>query len=189
LHHGVGREIVGMVVDNAAIFGLLGALTGAGASTATAWLTQRSQLRREIAQRGYGERTRWTSDKREMFREIHIATNDWAHLLRRIVRRHAGEDVPPVSDNELKNAERRFHALLYDIALLGGAEVCDLIDKTEDELLRLTAVLGRATEYGPAGAPDDAAEAAASALVDDFPDLRGIRLRLMAAMRQELGVL
>jgi hypothetical protein len=177
-----------IVVDNAAIFGLLGALTGAGASTTTAWLTQRSQLRREITQRDHGERTRWTSDKREIFREIHVAANDWAHLLRRIARHHAGEDAPPVSDDELKHAERRFHALLYDAALLGGAEVCALVDQSEEELLRLTAVLGRKTEYGPAGSADDAAEAAARALADDFPDLRSIRLRLMAAMRHELGI-
>jgi hypothetical protein len=189
LSHVVDREIVGTVVDSAAIFGLLGALTGAGASTATAWLTQRSQLRREITQRDHGERTRWTSDKREIFREIHVAANDWAHLLRRIARRHVDEDAPPVSDDDLKHAERRFHALLYDAALLGGAGVCDLIDRTEEELLRLTAVLGRTTEYGPAASADDAAEAAARALVDDFPDLRSIRLRLMAAMRYELGIL
>lgn len=171
----------------AALIGVLGAVIGAGASIVAAWLTQRSQLRREIAQRDYGERTRWTNDKREIFREIHIAANDWAHLLRRIARHIANGDSPPVSDDELLQAERRFHALLYEAALLCGPEVCDLIDSTEDELLRITTTLGRSTEYGPAGSPDVAAEAAAKTLLNDFPNLRDIRLRLMVAMRHELA--
>ncbi|HEX6404914.1 MAG TPA: hypothetical protein VF003_17425 [Pseudonocardiaceae bacterium] len=180
------HAIIGAMDGSAALIGVLGAVIGAGASIVTAWLTQRSQLRREIAQRYYGERTRWTNDKREIFREIHIATNDWARLLRRIARQYATGDSRAVSNDELLQVERRFHALLYEAALLCGPEVCDLIDSTEDELLQLTTTLGRSTEYGPAGSPDVAAEAAAKILLDDFPNLRDIRLRLMAAMRYEL---
>ncbi|SEF37499.1 hypothetical protein SAMN05421837_11459 [Amycolatopsis pretoriensis] len=116
----------------------------------------------ESAQREYTELTRWTADKRILFRDIHVAANDWPDLLRR--------------------AERAFHSALYEAALLCGAEVCDLVDETEDELLRLTAALGRATDYLPAADPEHAAQAAAAALVEDFPALRD---RLMSAMRSE----
>lgn len=173
--------------DGPALFGVLGATLGAGASTITAWLTLRGQLRRELTQREYSELTRWTADKRAIFRDIHVMANDWAHLLRRVARRHTEPDLAAVSDDELREAERGLHAALYEAALLCGSEVCDLVDDTEEELLQLTAALGRSTDYLPAAPPEHAAQAAAAALADDFPALRDIRLRLMAAMRAELA--
>jgi hypothetical protein len=179
---------------NAAAIGFIGALVGAGVSIFTTWLTQRSQLQREQAQRKFGELTRWTNDKRVMFREIHVAANDWAHLLRRV----AGALCPdasgggyPVSDEELREVERRFHGLVYEAALLCGQQVCDLMDRAEGELLRLTVSLGRATEYDSAGPPEQA-ELMAKKVADedfDFPKLREIRLGLMTAMRAELTYL
>jgi len=175
------------MADGSALFGVLGAALGAGASTIAAWLTLRGQFRRELAQREYTELTRWTADKRAIFRDVHVAANDWAHLLRRVARQHAEPDLPLVSDDELRRAERAFHSVLYEAALLCGSEVCDRVDETEDELLRLTAALGRSTDYVPAASPEHAAQAAAVALADDFPTLRDIRLRLMCAMRAELA--
>ncbi|MFJ7217971.1 hypothetical protein [Amycolatopsis sp. NPDC098790] len=175
------------MADGSALFGVLGAALGASASTVAAWLTLRGQLRREVAQREYTELTRWTADKRALFRDIQVTANDWAHLLRRVARRHTEPGLAAVSDDELRRAERAFHAALYEAALLCGVEVCDLVDETEDELLRLTAALGRSTDYLPAAPPEQAAQAAAAALVDDFPTLRDIRVRLLSAMRSELA--
>lgn len=175
------------MADGSALFGVLGATLGAGASTLAAWLTLRGQFRRESAQRDYAELTRWTADKRALFRDIHVAANDWAHLLRRVARKHTEPDLTAVSDDELRRAERGFHSALYEAALLCGPAVCDLVDETEDELLRLTAALGRHTDYLPAALPEHAAQAAADTLADDFPALRDIRLRLMSAMRSELA--
>jgi hypothetical protein len=165
-------------MDPTALVGVLGALIGAGASTVTTWLAQRGERRRELAQRSYNERHRWTEDKRGIFRDLHVVTNDWAHLLRRVAR---DEDV---TASELRAVERAFHAQLYEAALVAGPEVCELVDDAEDELLRLTAALGRPTEYGPA-APDPAVKTAVA--TDDFLMLRDIRLRMMTAMRRELG--
>lgn len=174
-------------MSSAALIGVLGAFVGAGASTFTAWLTQRGQLRREVEQRRYDERTRWTNDKRDIFREIHVASNDWAHLLRKVARHRAVRGAPSADGNDLRQVERCFHGILYDAARLCGQNVCDGVDLLEDELLRLTMLLGVATEYGLPG-PDEAAdEAAALALAEDFPALREVRIRLMAAMRDELG--
>jgi hypothetical protein len=168
---------------NAAIItGLVGALVGAGASVFATWLTQRSQLQRELAQRRFGELTRWTSEKRVMFRDIHVATNDWAHLLRMVAR----DDGRPVSDEELREAEGRLHGLVYDATLLCSKQVYDLVDDAEEELLRLTVSLGRATQYDPAGSAEQAKLTAEKVAVEDFPELRKIRLRLMAAMQEEL---
>jgi hypothetical protein len=175
------------MADASALFGVLGAALGAGASTLAAWLTLRGQFRRELAQREHTELTRWTADKRALFRDIHVTANDWAHLLRRVARQHTEPDLATVSDDELRRTERGFHSALYEAALLCGSEVCDLVDETEDELLRLTAALGRSTDYSPAAPPAHAAPAAAAALADDFPTLRDIRLRLMSAMRSELA--
>jgi len=175
------------MADGSALFGVLGAVLGAGASTITAWLTLRSQFRRESAQREYAEITRWTADKRAIFRDIHVMANDWAHLLRRVARKHTEPDLAAVSDDELRRAERGFHAMLYEAGLLCGSEVCELVDDTEEELLQLTAALGRSTDYLPAAPSEHAAQAAAAALADDFPTLRDIRVRLMAAMRAELA--
>jgi hypothetical protein len=175
------------MADGSALFGVLGAALGASASTLAAWLTLRGQLRRELAQREYAELTRWTADKRALFRDIHVAANDWAHLLRRVARQYTEPDLAAVSDDELRRAERAFHSALYEAALLCGAEVCDLVDETENELLRLTAALGRSTDYLQAAPPDQATQAAAAASVDDFPTLRDIRVRLMSAMRSELA--
>ena len=47
-------------MNAAVITGLVGALVGASVSIFTTWLTQRSQLQRELAQRRFGELTRWT---------------------------------------------------------------------------------------------------------------------------------
>jgi hypothetical protein len=116
-----------------------------------------------------------------------MAANDWAHLLSRVARQHTEPDMAVVSDDELRRAERAFHSALYEAALLCGAEVCDLFDETEDELLRLTAALGRATDYLPPAHSEHAAREAAAALVDDFPVPRDIRVRLMSAMRSELA--
>jgi hypothetical protein len=167
--------------------GCLVQLWGRARAPSRAWLTLRGQLRRELAQREYAELTRWTADKRAFFRDIHVAANDWAHLLRRVARQHTEPDLEAVSDDELRRAERAFHSALYEAALLCGAEVCDLVDETEDELLRLTAALGRSTDYLQAAPPDQATQAAAAAFVDDFPTLRDIRVRLMSAMRSELA--
>jgi hypothetical protein len=165
-------------VETVAFIGILGALIGAGTSIATTWLVQRSQAHRELAQRAYDEQHRWTKDKREIFRDLHVSANHWTHLLRRIAR---GEDVPAA---DLRAVERSFHGLLYEAALLAGVEVCALVDEAENELLRLTAALGRPTEYG-AAAPDTAVQDAVAG--EDFPALRDIRVRLMAAMRRELS--
>ena len=165
-------------MNSTALVGVLGALIGASASTVTTWLAQRAERRRDLARRSYDERHRWTQDKRQVFRDLQMAANDWAHLLRRLAR---DEDVPA---SELRAAERSFHAHLYEAALVAGPEVCELVDDAEDELLRLTAALGRSTEYGLA-APDPVAKAAVT--TDDFPFLRDIRVRMMAAMRRELG--
>jgi len=176
---------------NAAAFGFVGALVGAGVSVFTTWLTQRSQLQRELAKREYGELTRWSSDKRMMFRDIHVGANDWAHLLRRVaslLHLDAGDGSNPVSDEELREVERRFHGLVYEASLLCGQQVRDLMDTAEGELLRLTVSLGRATEYEPAGSTEQAELMAKQVAHDnfDFPKLREIRLGLMAAMRAEL---
>jgi hypothetical protein len=117
------------MADSSALFGVLGAVVGAGASTITAWLTLRGQFRRELAQRQYTELTRWTADKRAIFRDIHVAANDWAHLLRRVARKHTEPDLTAVSDDELRRAERGFHAALYEAALLCGSAVTDLVDE------------------------------------------------------------
>lgn len=136
---------------NAAIItGLVGALVGAGVSIFTTWLTQRSQLQRELAQRRFGELTRWTNEKRVMFRDIHVATNEWAHLLRMVAR----DGGRPVSDEELREVEERLHGLVYDATLLCSPQVYDLVDEAEQELLRLTVSLGRATQYDPASQID-----------------------------------
>jgi hypothetical protein len=95
-------------MNAAVITGLVGALVGASVSIFTRWLTQRSQLQRELAQRRFGELTRWTSEKRMMFRDIHVATNDWSHLLRTMAR----DDARRVSDEKLQEVERRLHGLV-----------------------------------------------------------------------------
>jgi hypothetical protein len=166
----------------AIITGLVGALVGAGVSIFTTWLTQRSQLQRELAQRRFGELTRWTNEKRVMFRDIHVAINDWTHLLRMVAR----DGGRPVSDEELREVEGRLHGLVYDATLLCSPQVYDLVDEAEEELLRLTVSLGRATQYDPAGPTEQAKLMAKQVAVEDFPKLREIRLRLMAAMQAEL---
>ena len=166
----------------AVITGLVGALVGASVSIFTTWLTQRSQLERELAQRRFGELTRWTGEKRMMFRDIHVATNDWSHLLRRVAR----DDGRRVSDKELREVERRLHGLVYDATLLCSKPVYDLVDDAEQELRRLTVSLGRATEYDPAGSAEQARLIARHGAAEDFPALREIRLRLMNAMQAEL---
>jgi hypothetical protein len=98
------RSCDDLTMNAAVITGLVGALVGASVSIFTTWLTQRSQLQRELAQRRFGELTRWTSEKRMMFRDIHVATNDWSHLLRRMAR----DDGRGVSDEELREVERLF---------------------------------------------------------------------------------
>lgn len=176
------RSCDDLTMNAAVITGLVGALVGASVSIFTTWLTQRSQLQRELAQRRFGELTRWTSEKRMMFRDIHIATNDWSHLLRIIAR----DDDRPVSDEELREVERRLHGLVYDATLLCNQQVYDLVDDAEQELRRLTVSLGRATEYDPAGSPEQARLIARQVAAEDFPALREIRLRLMNAMQAEL---
>ena len=177
------RSCDDLTMNAAVITGLVGALVGAGVSVFTTWLTQRSQLQRELAQRRFGELTRWTSEKRVMFRDIHVATNDWSHLLR-VVARDGGR---PVSDEELREVERRLHGLVYDATLLCSERVYDLVDDAEKELQRLTVSLGRATQYDSAGSPEQAKLMAEKAVAEDFPELREIRLRLMKAMRAELA--
>lgn len=56
----------------------------------------------------------------------------------------------------------------------------------ENELRRLAVSLGRATEYDPAGSPEQAELMARQVAVEDFPALREIRLRLINAMQAEL---
>src|SRR5205807_978724 len=90
--------------------------------------------------------------KRVMFRDIHVATNDWAHLLRMVAR----DDSRPVSDEKLREVEGRLHGLVYDATLLCSKHVYDLVDDAEEELLRLTVSLGRATQYDPAGSAEQA---------------------------------
>ena len=76
--------------------------------------------------------------------------------------------------------------MVYDATLLCSKQVYDLVDDAEEELLRLTVSLGRATQYELAGSAEQAEQMAKQVAVEDFPKLREIRLRLMAAMQAEL---
>jgi hypothetical protein len=165
-------------MDSTALVGVLGALIGASASTVTTWLGQRAERRRDLARRSYDARHRWTQDKRQIFRDVHMVANDWSHLLRRLALDEG------VADSELRTTERSFHGLVYEANLVAGPAVYELVEAAEDELRRLTVALGRPTEYDPA-ALDPAVKAAVP--TDDFPVLRDIRVRMMAAMRRELG--
>src|SRR5438094_888892 len=92
------RSCDDLTMNAAVITGLVGAPVGASVSIFTRWL----------AQRRFGELTRWTSERRMMFRDIHVATNDWSHLLRTMAR----DDARRVSDEKLREVERRLHGLV-----------------------------------------------------------------------------
>jgi hypothetical protein len=169
-------------VDQVAAAGLLGALIGAAVSALSAWLTQRVQVRRDEDGRRFAERERWTVEKRAVFRDVHDAADGWAHALRRLA---GGADVPA---HDLEAAERRFHGLVYEVALLCGAEVSGATEDLEDAFLVATNRLGRSTQYGEA-AGDDVGRAARAEWADgDLATLRERRVHLLQAMRRELGV-
>lgn len=179
------------MLDGTALVGVLGALAGAAASTVTTWLTHRSQARREAVQRSYAERTRWTDEKRALFRDIQSATLDWMRLLRQVASDLSDDVEPAVSDDQLLAMERKFHLLGFETDLLADSGVYRTVDELEDGLRVLTRRLGRPTEFRwpqpyEIASPAAAREAAADVLGNDFREVDEIRIRLMKAMRQEL---
>jgi hypothetical protein len=169
-------------VDQVAAAGLLGAVVGAAVSGLSAWLTQRVQVRRDEAGRRFAERERWTVEKRAVFRDVHDAADAWAHALRRLA---GGEDVPA---HELEAVERRFHGLVYEVALVCGAEVSGATEALEDTFLVATNRLGRSTQYGEAAGDDVVRTARAEWQDGDLAALREQRVHLLQSMRRELGV-
>jgi hypothetical protein len=93
-----------------------------------------------------------------------------------------------VSAEELKGVERRFHQLVYDVALLCTPVVSDAVEALEHLFLEVTNRLGRDTQYGRAASPDAARIARADWRGGDLPELRRRRVAMLAAMRQELKV-
>ncbi len=179
------------VVDSSAVAALFGALVGGVATTIAAWLTQRGQLRRDAVERARAEAGRWTDDRRRIFREIHATADEWAFLLRTVashLRTGIAEGDQAIADEALREVERRYHGLTFEVAMLCRRTLADAVESVEDEFHRLTVELGRPTQY-ESGAPPDAARAASQRYVDgERPELRQARIAMLQAMRRELGL-
>jgi hypothetical protein len=178
-------------MDSSAVAALLGALIGGVATTIAAWLTQRGQLRRDAVERARAEAGRWTDDRRRIFREIHDTADEWAFLLRTVAS-HLRTGIPAgdqaVPDEALREVERRYHGLTFEVGMLCSRPLADAVERVEDEFHRLTVEFGRPTQYEPGAAPD-AARAASRRYVDgERPELREARIDLLRSMRRELGL-
>jgi hypothetical protein len=177
-------------MDSAALFGLAGALVGGASTAIAAWLAQRGQLRRDAIERARAEEGHWTDDRRKLFREVNIAADEWAFLLRRAAADlQSRPDAAAVVDiDRLTAVERRHHGLVFDVALIATEDAQAAVEAVEKVFRALTNELGLATQYD-AGAPLEAARQAGRRWVGgDNPELRAVRIGMRDAMRRELGI-
>jgi hypothetical protein len=180
------------VVNATVWIGLLGAVMGAAASTLGAWLAQRGELRRQMLQRDYQERTLWRDEKRVLFRDVQSATLDWMRLLRRIAVALVEGNEEAVGDEEVLAMERKFHLLGYEVDLLAELDVCTQVEELEDTLRIWTRKLGKPTDFKwpkpyEVASPEVARVVATEVLDDDFLQIDEARIRALRAMRTELG--